>query len=126
MAKLAAIHRARMGRGHCQNHLAQLHMRLHPPARADADKGFRPVLLDQLIHINRKRRHTHAGAMHGDGVAVPAAGPALHAAHLVHQAGIGQEALRHPARAARIARQKHGFGNVALFGVDMRGHKRPF
>jgi len=39
-----------------------------------------------------------------------------------HRPRILQEGLRGPSGAAGVARQQHGFGNIARFCPDMNGH----
>src|SRR5690606_26518496 len=62
------------------------------------------------------------GAVDGDAVAAPGAGIAQHPADLVHKDRIFKESLGSPAGAVGIARQKHGFGDVAGPGADVKAH----
>ena len=93
-------------------------------ARADANQCLCTIVADQLVGVDRQRRHAHSRSVNGDAVAVPGAGVAKHPAHLVHQHGAGKEGLRRPAGAVGVTGQKDGFGDVAGLGANVDGHVR--
>ena len=59
--------------------------------------------LEQLGHVDRRRRLAHPGALHRDRVALPGAGEAEHPAHLAVAAGVLEERLGDPLGAQRVA-----------------------
>ena len=61
-------------RGKRHDQVAELVVRLQPAARADAEELLH-AKLDQLLEDDRRARAAHAGALHGDGLAL--VGPAV-------------------------------------------------
>ena len=107
---------------HGDDHIAHFHAFLHAATGADADQGLCAIVFHQLIGVDRKGGHAHAGAVDGDAVAVPHAGEAKHAAHFVDKFHILQEGFGGPFCAIGIAGQKHGFSDVTGLGTNMHGH----
>ena len=74
------------------------------PQRADPDQRLHAVLVDQLVGVDRRRRHAHAGALHRDRDALVRAGEAEHVAHRRVAVGVLEEGLRDPLGPQRVAR----------------------
>jgi len=109
-------------RGHGEDHIAHRHVILHPAARSDADQRLGAVIANELVGIDRQRRHPHARALNGHLAAIPCAGKTQHTAHLIDADRIFEKGLGGPFGAIGIAGHENGFRNVAGFGTNMNCH----
>jgi hypothetical protein len=63
---------------------------------ADPDDGTDTVIVDQLVGVDRRRRHAHPRSLHRDRHAAPPPGESEHAAHLRVALGIVEVRLGDP------------------------------
>ena len=95
----------------------------HVPAdgsgRADPHNGFHAVKAEQLVRVNGHGGHAHAAGHDGNALALVQPGVSLHAAHVVDQPRVGQQALRDEPGAERVAGHQDGGRKIARHGADM-------
>ena len=105
------VHRRRVGRhgGQRDDQVAERVVRLQAAAGADADQLL-AAELHELLEDDRRARAAHAGALHGDRLALERAGVAEQPALGVPLHDVVEVGLGDVLRAQRVAGEQHGLG----------------
>ena len=106
---------------HAGHDVAQMQLVGHRPGGADADDVLHAVEVVQLVGIDADGRHAHARGHDADALALPGAGVAVYAAHVVDQLGVGEVGVGDEFGAQRVAGHQYGAGEVAGLAADVRG-----
>ena len=104
--------------------VAELVMRLQAAARADADQLL-AAELDQLLEDDRRAGAAHAGALHGDRLALVGARVAEQAALGVSLLDVVEVRLGDVLRPQRVAGQKNRLCVFAGLGANVDRHGAP-
>ena len=106
-------------RGLRDEYIAQLHIRMHAAAGADAEELLAAIGVDELMHIDGDGRYAHARSLDRDRHTLVSAGVAEDIADVRVFFGVIEEMLRDEFRAQRIAWEQDALGNLALFSGNM-------
>ena len=117
------VHRGRVGghSGQRDDQVAERVVRLQPAARADADQLL-AAELDQLLEDDRRARAAHAGALHGDRLALVGARVAEQAALGVPLLDVVEIGLGDVLGAERVAGKQDRLCVFARFGANVDRH----
>ena len=100
-------------------HIAQMDIRVHGAAGADAEELLAAEFMDELMHVDRDGRDAHARALDRYGNALVGAREAEDIADGGVLLRIVEEVLGDELGAQRVARQQDALSDLALFGSNM-------